>query len=103
MPETGGDKKNISRHILPTASNLLGLCFVIFSIIKVYEFDGKTLLDEMTAFTMVLFLVSSLLSYFSIRAKTKSERYEKMADIFFLCGLTAMTVITLVVAFEIVK
>lgn len=103
MPETGGDKKNISRHILPTAANLLGLCFVIFSIIKVYEFDRKTLLDEMTAFTMVLFLASSLLSYVSIRSKNKSEKYEKIADSFFLCGLTAMTLITLIIAFEIVK
>lgn len=103
MSETGGDKKNISRHILPTAANLLGLCFVIFSIVKVYEFDGKTLLDEMTACTMVLFLVSSLLSYVSIRSNNKSERYEKIADFFFLCGLIAITLITLVIAFEIVK
>jgi len=103
MPEIGGDKKNISRHILPTASNLLGLCFVIFSIIKAYKFDGQTVLDEMTAFTTLLFLVSSLFSYASIRSKTRSETYEKIADIFFLCGLIAMTLITLVIAFEIVK
>lgn len=103
MPETGGDKKNISRHILPTAANLLGLCFVIFSIVKIYEFDKKTLLDEMTAFTMVLFLASSLLSYVSIRSKNKSEKYEEIADFFFLCGLTAMTLITLIIAFELVK
>ena len=97
------DKKNISRHILPTASNLLGLCFVMFGMIKIYAFAERSLLDEMTAFTMILFLASCLFSYASIRARSRSERYEKIADALFLFGLFIMTMISVVIAFEIVK
>ncbi len=103
MTDRDGNKKNISRHILPTSSNLLGLCFVIFSLVKVYEFNGKTILDEMVAFTMVLFLASSFLSYASIRSRNKSEKFEKIADTFFLLGLSAMTLISLVIVFQIVR
>jgi uncharacterized membrane protein len=97
------EKKNISRHILPTASNLLGLCFVILGMIKIYAFGERTLLDEMTASSMVLFLAACLFSYASIRAKNKSERYEKIADILFLAGLIVMTLIAVVIAFEVVR
>ena len=100
MPE---DKKNISRHILPTASNMLGLCFLIFSIVKVNKFAQLTLLDEMTAFSMLLFLISCLFSYASIRARSREARFERIADIFFMIGLISLTSITLIFVFEVVR
>ena len=103
MASANNEKKNISRHILPTASNLLGLCFVILGMIKIYAFGEKTLLDEMTAFCMVIFLSACLFSYASIRAAVKSEKYEKIADALFVVGLTCITLIAVVIAFEIVR
>ena len=103
MPDRFEDRRNISRHILPTASNLLGLCFVLFGMIRLYAFSEGTLLDEMTACTMILFLASCIFSYASIRAKSNSERYEKIADTLFLAGLIIMTIIALVVGFEVIR
>ncbi|NJD56046.1 MAG: hypothetical protein FIA94_06530 [Nitrospirae bacterium] len=103
MANGGGDKKNISRHILPAAANLMGLCFVIFSMLKAYQFAERTLLDELTAGTMLLFLASSLFSYGSIRAKNGGERCEKIADLFFLAGLTCMTLISVFFVLDIIK
>ena len=103
MTDRSDDRKDVSRHILPTASNLLGLCFVIFGMAKIYTFEERTLLDEMTAVTILFFLAACLFSYASIRAKSMSDRYEKIADIFFLIGLTSITLVTVVIAFEIVK
>jgi hypothetical protein len=40
------NKKNISRHILPTSSNLLGLCFVILTFIKLSKIANETIIDE---------------------------------------------------------
>jgi len=57
MSNGSEDKTNISRHILPTSSNLLGLCFVIFGMAKIYTFAERTLLDEMTAVTILFFLL----------------------------------------------
>ena len=40
------DRNNISRHILPTSSNLLGLCFVILTFIKLSKIANETIIDE---------------------------------------------------------
>jgi len=43
--------------------------------------------DELVAAVIVIFLVASIFSYASIRSETRTDRYEKIADIVFLAGL----------------
>ena len=96
------NKKNISRHILPTSSNLLGLCFVILTFIKLSKIANETIIDESIGTLIILFLSSSVLSYISMRTKRKSELYEKIADFIFLAGLCLLTLIALVIIFEVI-
>jgi len=72
MSETRNNKKNISKHILPTSANLLGLCFVILSFIKVLKVGSETLIDELVASAILFFLISSFCFYASMR----SNRWE---------------------------
>ena len=102
MPENGNGKKYVSHHILPTAANLLGLCFVILSVIKVMRLGAQTVIDELVASAIVIFLVACVLSYASIRSRTKTDLYEKVADIVFLAGLGLLTLTSLIIVFEIV-
>jgi len=103
MAENFSEKKNISRHILPTSANLLGLCFVILSFIKISKLGFETIVDELVGIAIVLFLVSSVLSYISMRSKTKAEKYEKTADIIFLIGLFFLSLISIIiVVFEMI-
>jgi len=95
------NKKNISRHILPTSSNLLGLCFVILTFIKLSRIANETIIDESIGSLIFLFLVSSVMSYISMRSKRKSELYEKIADFIFLAGLCLLTLVSLVIIFEV--
>jgi hypothetical protein len=95
------NKKNISRHILPTSSNLLGLCFVILTFIKLSKIANETIIDESIGTLIILFLSSSVLSYISMRTKRKAELYEKIADFIFLAGLCLLTLIALVIIFEV--
>lgn len=98
MPESVNNKKNISRHILPTSANLLGLCFVILSFIKIWTKGGvETIVDELLGGAIILFLISSVLSYASMRSKRKAEFYEKIADIIFLIGLFFLSIISVVI------
>jgi hypothetical protein len=96
--------RDISKHILPTSSNLLGICFVILNFIKIWKV-GRTeqiIIDKMIGISMSLFLIASVLSYFSMRSQKKTELYEKTADIIFLIGLVLMTIIAGFCAFEII-
>jgi len=94
--------KNVSHHILPTASNLLGLCFVILSFMKITKTGMETIIDEMVSVAIVVFLTASILSYASIRSSMRADRLEKAADIVFLGGLVLLTVTALVTIFEII-
>jgi len=93
-----------SSHILTTSSNLLGICFIVLTSLKLLNLSGKTLIDEFTAVAIFMFMLSSVLSFLSLRSKNgKSERYEKVADIIFLLGLFSLFIITMFITFNIIK
>jgi hypothetical protein len=97
-------QNNKSSHILTTSSNLLGICFIVLTSLKLLNLDGKTLIDEFTAFAIIMFMISSVLSCLSISSKNgKSERFEKIADVIFLLGLFPLFVITMFITFNIIK
>jgi hypothetical protein len=97
------NKNNLSNHILPTSSNLLGLCFVILSFIKLSKIADETIIDEISAVAIVFFFASSLLSYVSMRSERARESYEKAADIIFFGGLLLLAGISIAVALETVR
>lgn len=102
MSENKNDFKNVSKHILPTSSNLLGLCFILISFLKLWKIDKKIdlILDIFVGMAITLFLFSSIFSYMSMRAGKKAFLYEKIADIIFLIGLFFITLISLMITFE---
>jgi hypothetical protein len=96
------NKKNISHHILPTSSNLVGLCFLIISFIRIFNLGHETIIDELLTIAISFFLMASFFSYAAIRARSRNSFYEKVADIIFLSGLTIITLIAIVVTFELI-
>jgi hypothetical protein len=98
------DNKNTSPHILNTSSNLLGICFIVLTSLKLLKMQGETLVDEFTAGAMILFMVSCILSFLSIKGKGKSgDRYENIADILFLIGLICLFATTMLITFNVMK
>jgi hypothetical protein len=98
------DKNETSSHILTASSNLLGLCFVVLTSLRLLKLDGKTIIDECTAVALFMFMISSLLSFLSMRSKkNKSVLYEKIADVVFLLGLFFLFATTMLVTFNIIK
>jgi hypothetical protein len=98
------NNKNTSPHILNTSSNLLGICFIVLTSLKLLKMQGETLVDEFTAGAMILFMVSCILSFLSIKSKRGlSDRYENIADILFLIGLICLFVTTMLITFNVIK
>jgi multisubunit Na+/H+ antiporter MnhG subunit len=94
---------NKSIHILPTSASLLGFCFVILSFIQALEAGDETVIDELVAVAIVIFLTTCILSYLSMRVKHRAASYEKVADIIFLAGLVLLTAVALMVVLKIVN
>ena len=93
-------KNDKSPHILNASSNLLGLCFVVLTSLKILNFSHTTLIDELTIVATILFMISCILSFLSIRGNI--ARYENIADIAFLLGLIMLFVTTILFSFNII-
>jgi hypothetical protein len=92
-----------SPHILNASSNLLGLCFVVLTSLKLFKISGSTVIDEITTIAIVLFMVSCILSFLSIRGSMKtSSKYENIADYLFLGGLVLLFATTILFAFNVI-
>jgi len=98
------EEKDKSPHILNASSNLLGLCFVVLTSLKLLNISGKTIIDELTTVAIIMFMTSCILSFLSIRGNIKkSGRLENIADIFFIGGLLLLFVTTLLFSFNIIS
>lgn len=101
MVAENNDRKNVSKHILPASSNLLGLCFLILTLKKLWKGNSVVqFVDKLDGVAILIFLAASLLSYASMRVSRKGDVYEKAADIVFLAGLLLLSLIAVVMAFE---
>jgi len=75
-------------HILNASSNLIGICFILITGLHLTEKNLTTLADEISIIAAFFFLISTVLSYISIRTNGKSSnRYETLADYCFLFSL----------------
>jgi hypothetical protein len=88
-----------SPHILTSSSTLLGICFLILCSINVLGAPQRTLIDEITGSATILFLISSVLSYASMKSRLRSLLYEQIADIAFFLGLLLLTSVSVIIVF----
>jgi len=96
------EKRDLSQHILPNSAQLVGVCITVISLIKALHIGHVgSMLDKLLAIDALLFTVSVMLSYASMRG-IKSANLEKYADIIFMLGLLELGICAILLAFEIV-
>jgi hypothetical protein len=87
-------------HTLNAASNLLGICFVIITGLKLTNYDGRTIGDEAAWAAAVLLLVSIFTSFLHIKGERQARWQGRVADWSFMGGVTMLALATLIVGFE---
>jgi hypothetical protein len=94
-------ENNNSPNILNTSANLLGLCFVVLTSLKVLNLRQESLIDEFTTVAFVLFMASCLLSFLSMRKLSKYPAlYETTAEYIFFGGLLVLFSATILIVFQ---
>ncbi|HZV68735.1 MAG TPA: hypothetical protein VFG10_04295 [Saprospiraceae bacterium] len=97
------DRNDKSPHILNTSATLLGLCFIVLTSLKLNNQSEVTLIDELTAIAIIMFMASSFLSFLSMRSnRIPSARFEKFADFIFLTGLFFLFLTTIFILFNVI-
>ncbi len=96
-----GKESRLADHILPSSATMIGVCMTVISVAQLIpKHSISRHVKELLAFDSLLFLASSMLSYFSIRHPGSGIKNERLADIIFLLGLAVMVVVGFVIAFE---
>ncbi len=93
----------IARHILPTAATMVGVCLTAVGLVKIIEQQsGISHVDEFFSLDSILFLISAMCSYISLRSVNGhiSLRYETIADRFFMVALLILVILTVLFAYD---
>ncbi|MDD4905645.1 MULTISPECIES: hypothetical protein [Methylobacter] len=97
------NSRDLSHHILPNSATMVGVCIMVISIVKSMAPGlANYLIDKALAIDSLLFMISALLSFSSLRLDRCTEGLERWAEMIFLLGLISMTLITVVFSFEII-
>jgi hypothetical protein len=100
------EARALSKHILPSSGTMIGVCATLIGLVKLAEpHIGPSRVDEYAALASLLFLLSAISSYISIRHSDRmqlSERCEIIADQSFLAGLIGLAGITLFFAYKVI-
>lgn len=96
--------KSLAQQILPTSGTMIGICTTFIGLVKIVEARiGPSRVDEYAACASMLFLVSAVTAYLSIRYSHRirvSKGLEAVADQSFLIGLLAISCIAFLFAYE---
>src|SRR5213080_1276810 len=101
MGSNGNDKtkleEDICIHIFTVSSPMVGVCLTVIGLVRVVITLGKanTLADDFLAMDALLFLTSTLLSYWALRSRgiRRMHRLERIADGIFIFAMIGMVAI----------
>lgn len=92
----------LSTHILPTSATMIGVCMTVLSIGHLSQAGGiRLVVDKLLAFDALVFLISALLSFISMRSQSRGARLESMAEMVFIAGLGLLAIGAMILAFAI--
>lgn len=95
---------NLSSYIFPVSATMVGVCVTVISLMQLIPKSNiSPWADGLLAVDSLIFLGSSMLSYWSIRHKDDLLHIEHYADRLFLLGMTLMVFVSFLVAFELFK
>ena len=98
-------EQDICIHIFTVSSAMVGVCLTVIGLIRVVLTLGTadTLADDLLSADALLFLISSLLSYWALRSRglRRMHRIEKIADATFIIAMIGMVVVCALITYTI--
>lgn len=90
--------RDIAHYIFSGSSTMIGVCITVITLLRITDTHIKTLADEILGIDAFIFILSSFLSYLSLR-KDATKRIELIADIIFFTGMFIMVLVGIMIVF----
>ncbi len=98
------EKCKTTSHVLNVSANLMGICFILLTSIKLLGKAEATIVDEICGVAIVLFMTSCIFSFLSLRIFARKKLWlETAADVVLLLGLLLLLVTAILFSFNIIK
>jgi hypothetical protein len=85
-------------YILSASTNLLGICFIIITGLKLANANARSYADEVAWAAAFLLFTAALHAYLAIRNQGMRNWQERVADGAFLGGMTMLAVAVIIAA-----
>lgn len=85
-------------YILSASTNLLGICFIIITGLKLANANARSYADEVAWLAAILLFTAALHAYLAIRNQGARPWLERVADNAFLAGMTVLAISVVIAA-----
>ncbi len=90
--------REIAHHIFSGSNTMIGVCITVITLFKITSTSASTIADEIIGFDAMIFIISSFLSYMSLRYNNH-RKLEIIADTFFFGGMAIMVLVGLMIIY----
>ena len=98
--------RDLSEHIFSVSAGMLGVCITVIGLFRIVSrsLHVDSIADNLLSIDALVFLASCFLAYLALRARTApiKRRFERAADYVFLAGLTMVSVVGVLIAYEVI-
>jgi hypothetical protein len=98
MENQNAKSRDIAHSIFSGSTTMTGVCITVIALFRVMKISGESYADEMLGIDTFIFILSTLLSYLTLRNNTLRVT-EKIADILFFTGMIIMVAVGLIIVF----
>jgi hypothetical protein len=100
------EPRGLSEHIFSVSAGMVGVCITVIGLFRIVSRSQHvdSVADNLLSIDALVFLASCLLAYLGLRDRGSANRrrFERAADYLFLAGLTMMSVVGVLIAYEVI-
>lgn len=83
--------RGLSAHILPTSATMIGVCMTVLTIGHLSAGNSwRMVIDKLLAVDALIFLLSAILSFISMKFVKSGTSYETRAEMVFISALSLL-------------
>jgi hypothetical protein len=98
--------RELSEHIFSVSAGMVGVCITVIGLFRIVSRSQHvdSVADNLLSIDALVFLAACFFAYLGLRARASHNRrrFERAADYLFLAGLTMVSIVSVLIAYEVI-